>query len=281
MICCVAGARFHAEPSLCGLCSYHVPRPHAPRCQPSYLKADQGHPGPSVQCLFCLAFLWIFILVFFIPEMIPPLLLSTSSRVSWSSSSCLSFWSSKPPLDIFFSLGSTGIWGDQIDTLHGFHCEQSQDLRYVVSVHLVQAYSPVATFWMFRHVTSDTSGMFLHLGGCLLLQTPASLDLVLVLSLADQSVCACVLQLLGVIDARCLLCRLQMEKQGLFLLKEELEEIFLLFLAVEIILDILHFFFVMLPFISIKYLCGFPLCKYFSISKCTKGPFKQRKDFFF
>lgn len=36
------------------------------------------------------------------------------------------------PTGYFFSAGSTGIWGDLINTQHGFYCEQSQDLRYAV-----------------------------------------------------------------------------------------------------------------------------------------------------
>lgn len=46
------------------------------------------------------------------------------------------------PTGYFFSAGSTGIWGDLIDTQHGFYCEQSQDLRYAVWAHLVHAYRP-------------------------------------------------------------------------------------------------------------------------------------------
>lgn len=112
------GPRFHAETSLCGLRSYQVPRPHAPRSSPSYLKADQGHPEPPLRCLFHLAFLWISFLFVYPGDdpSAPPALVGRAAAACQSGA--------QSPTGYFFSVGSTGIWEDRIDTRHGFSCER-------------------------------------------------------------------------------------------------------------------------------------------------------------
>lgn len=111
----------------------HIRAPACPEVRALVSQARHGPPRTSSSMFGPFDAPLLFIPVFVYP---PRRSLSSScrppARTSCSTSSCLSVWSSKPHWIFFFSAGSTGIWGDLIDTQHGFHCEQSQDLRYAV-----------------------------------------------------------------------------------------------------------------------------------------------------
>lgn len=80
------------------VCSSEAPRPHALRS--SRLKPDPGRSGPPPRCLFSLILLRISSLRSSCP---PP------ACASWSTSSCLSVSSSKPPLGIFSAWVPLGL----------------------------------------------------------------------------------------------------------------------------------------------------------------------------